>query len=97
MIKPQTKEKVWERDGQCCIWCGSHDGQPNAHYISRSRLGMGIEENILTLCPRCHRVFDQPGTDREVEESRKMSNDFRRYLCRLYPGWAEDKVIYRKG
>lgn len=30
--------------------CGSSYAMPNAHYIARAQGGLGIEENIVTLC-----------------------------------------------
>ena len=88
---PQTvKAKVYERDGECCVWCGSPNGQPNAHYIPRSHSGLGIEENILTLCWPCHMRYDQT-TDRA-----QMGEFFRRYLQSKYPDWDVNKLYYKK-
>lgn len=89
-ISPEVKKKVYERDGGCCIWCGSPYGQPNAHYIPRSQSGLGIEENILTLCWECHQRFDN-SIDRM-----KMQAYFRAYLLGKYPEWEERKLVYRK-
>ena len=44
------KRQVLERDGRCVI-CGANDGQPVAHIVARSHGGLGIPENIVTLCP----------------------------------------------
>lgn len=87
-ISPKVKRKVLDRDG-ACVWC-DREGAPNAHYISRAQGGLGIEENILTLCTDCHRRYDQT-TDRPI-----MRKYFREYLQSKYPDWDEDKLIYRK-
>ena len=87
-IPKVVKEKVLERD-KWCVWCG-RPGIPNAHYIPRSLGGLGVEENILTLCPDCHRDFDQ-GNNRV-----KKKAFFRGYLQGKYPDWDEDKLIYRR-
>ena len=88
---PQTvKNKVYERDGGCCVWCGSPSGQPNAHYIPRSHSGLGIEENILTLCWPCHMKYDQSTARSEMGEY------FKRYLESKYPEWDERKLYYKK-
>lgn len=87
-IPPKVKEKVLERD-VCCVWCGKQ-GQPNAHYIARSQGGLGIEENILTLCYGCHRRYDQ-STERQ-----KMRAYFTEYLKSKYPDWDEKKLVYQK-
>ena len=57
-IPPAVKAKVWERDGGRCILCLSPEASPNAHYISRAHGGLGIPENIVTLCRRCHEQYD---------------------------------------
>ena len=89
-IAPEVKRKVRERDGGCCILCGSPKGEPCAHYISRAQGGLGIEENVLTLCWACHMRYDQ------TTEHRALQAFFRRYLQSRYPGWDESKLIYRK-
>lgn len=89
-IPPKVKALVWERDGGCCVYCGSPDAAPVAHYIARSHGGLGIEENILTLCQNCHRQYDQ-STKRE-----EMRSFFRTYLQSKYPEWEESKLIYRR-
>ena len=96
-ISPAVKTAVWERDGGRCVCCGSRDAAPNAHFIPRSRMGLGCEENIVTLCQKCHRIFDQPGTDGEVKISIAMRKFLRSYLEVCYPDWDEKKVIYKKG
>ena len=95
-----VKENVAERDEfdgyTCCILCGT-PAPPynrlafsNAHYISRAQGGLGIEENILTLCPECHYRYDQT-TDRAM-----LKPFLGRYLKNHYPDWDEEKLIYRK-
>jgi 5-methylcytosine-specific restriction endonuclease McrA len=99
-IPKAVKLLVAERDSidgwPCCIYCGtpSPDGGiewSNAHYIGRAQEGLGnTPENILTLCPDCHRRYDQT-TDRN-----EMRNFFREYLMERYPMWSEDKLVYRR-
>ena len=90
-ITQSVKQKVWERDHGCCVSCGSPYAAPEAHFIPRSHGGLGIEENILTLCRECHDRYDN-STDRE-----DMKEFFRWYLKQEYPDWSEEKLIYRKG
>ncbi len=95
----KAKEAIAERDSiqgwPCCVRCGSASPAPlawsNAHFISRAQGGLGIPENGLTLCPRCHGEYDQT-TQRE--ELRKF---FREYLKFKHPDWDESKLYYRKG
>ena len=56
-ISPKVKAIVWERDNKCCIICGKL-GSPNSHYISRAKGGLGIEQNIVTMCIHCHNAYD---------------------------------------
>ena len=95
-----VKKAVAERDSingwPCCLSCGKPAPAEdrlafsNAHYIPRSFGGLGIEENILTLCPECHREYDF-GKNRN-----RMKNYFSGWLMDCYPGWDEEKLIYRK-
>lgn len=88
-IPRKVKEAVYERDNGCCVWCGKQ-GQPNAHYIARSQGGLGIEENILTLCWEHHRKYDQ------TTARPKMREYFKGYLKSKYPDWDEKKLTYKK-
>ena len=102
----EVKRRIAERDSfdgwPCCVYCGNpapqyNDGDEfpltwsNAHYISRAQGGLGIEENGLTLCPRCHHTYDQT-THRD-----KYREYFREYLMDHYPAWDESKLYYQKG
>lgn len=90
-IPKEIKEKVYIRDGGKCIVC-LQQGLPNAHYIPRSRGGLGIEQNIVTLCPRCHHNYDNGGQRKEI------GNIIRSYLKMQYgETWCEEELIYRKG
>lgn len=61
---------------------------------------MGIERNIVTLCPSCHRAYDEgahiqrlgKGTTRESLYCYLVS-----YLKGFYPDWNREDMIYRKG
>ena len=90
-ISPDVKRAVYERDGGICVCCGA-PGLPEAHYIARSRGGLGIEENILTLCRKCHDRYDNG-----VREDRKrMADYFKLYLSGKYESWNEETLIYRR-
>ena len=99
-ITIRVKEEVANRDSfdgfPCCILCGlpapvnNRLAFSNAHYISRAQGGLGVEENVLTLCPDCHRRYDQT-TDRAM-----LKPFFGRYLKEHYPGWDENRLYYRK-
>ena len=95
-----VKQKVADRDSfdgwPCCVLCGrpapvnNRLAFSNAHYINRAQGGLGVEENILTLCPACHNRYDQ------TTERATLKPFFGRYLGERYPGWDESKLVYRK-
>lgn len=90
-IPAPVKRAVWERDGGRCVYC-LQPGLPEAHFIPRSHGGLGIEENVLTLCRPCHDRFDH-GTRHEREGMREY---FAEYLRSRYPDWNEEILKYRK-
>ena len=98
-IPIKVKQAVAERDSfndhPCCIWCGKPAplsdtlAFSNAHYIPRSDGGLGIEENILTLCPMCHELFD-------TSNRANMKVFFEQHLKGRYSDWDEEKLRYKK-
>ena len=98
-IPARVKREVWERDKGRCVLCGaSVNAAPNAHYISRAHGGLGIPENIVTLCTgfgpgNCHDRYDN-GTKGEREA---MGRRIRAYLQSQYPDWDESRLLYKKG
>ena len=90
-ITQAVKWKVWDRDGARCIVCGSHRAMPNAHFISRAHGGLGIEQNIVTLCQNCHFRYDNTA-DRPIYREYIKS-----YLRGIYgDDWNEDDLTYKK-
>lgn len=95
-----AKTAISERDSidgwPCCIYCGmpAPHGKTtafsNAHFIPRAQGGLGIPENGLTLCPECHRKYDQTTARKEMQEF------FREYLKSKYQDWDESKLYYRR-
>ena len=88
-ITKAVKDAVWERDGGRCIICGSYQAMPNSHYIKRSKGGLGIEENVTTMCLTCHDAYD--GIERN-----KLKPIVKAHLQSKYPDWDEKKLIYNK-
>ena len=77
---------------------GQRERGANAHYISRAHGGLGIPENIVTLCTgfgpgNCHDRYDN-GTR---EEREAMGRRIRAYLQSQYPDWEESRLLYKKG
>ena len=92
-ISQKTKEMVWNRDNNRCIYCGKYVSMScaNAHFIKRSQGGLGIPENIVTLCPECHYQEDH-GLNTQLYE-----DYIEEYLKNTYgTNWSKEKLIYKK-
>lgn len=91
-ISKQVKMKVWERDQHRCIFCKKIVSweYANSHYIKRSQLGLGIEENIMTNCARCHNLFE------ESIHREKMKEFAKQHFISKYDKWNEEMLIYKK-
>jgi len=88
-IPQKVKQSVYNRDNGCCIFCGMQ-GSPNAHIVSRSHGGLGIEQNIVTACQFCHSRMDN-SPNREIYLKIAKS-----YLQSKYSEWDESKLVYDK-
>lgn len=98
-ITPQVKQEVWKRDNGRCVVCGNAvNVMPNAHVVPRSKGGMGVATNIVTLCTnftdnRCHYKYDF-GTK---EEHKAIDEIIVAYMKKHYgEGWNKTDQIYRK-
>lgn len=92
-ISQKTKKIVWDRDEHKCIVCNRYVSMScaNAHFIKRSQGGLGIEQNIVTLCPYCHYEEDF-GKNTKLYEYKIES-----YLKGKYgANWDKSKLIYKK-
>jgi 5-methylcytosine-specific restriction endonuclease McrA len=50
----QLHQQVLERDGWRCQYCGGRQNLHVHHLRARSQQGEDTEENLITLCARCH-------------------------------------------
>ena len=89
-IPPAVKSSVWHRDGCRCVICGSINAGPHCHFVRRSQLGLGIEQNIWTGCDKCHTEFDSEGTEGPLHQFVEQ------HLKSWYPGWDEADLVYKK-
>lgn len=99
-IPQSVKDIVFKRDGQRCILCGGA-GLPHCHVIRRSAGGLGVEQNIVTLCDRCHYAFDEGLDIKNVapfgfQSRREIKEYIYTYMKDQYPGWSPDGVTYHK-
>ena len=88
-ITTKVKAAVFERDGGRCVICGKI-GSPEAHYIARSQSGLGIEQNIVTLCRDCHRDYDNSYKRPFYREIIKE------HLDTHYPNFSDEDRVYKK-
>lgn len=99
----KTKQKVFSRDGDQCIFCRmnyhmectsslQYALKDCMHYINKSAGGMGIEENGVTGCRYHHSLLDNGSRGLRSE----MLVIMRNYLMDCYPEWDENKLRYSK-
>lgn len=89
-ISEKVRKVVYERDKGLCVVCGK-TGIPNGHFIRRSQGGLGIEQNIVTLCPICHNNYDNGFYRQEIY------NIIAEYLKGIYGAtWCERDLVYNK-
>ena len=91
-ISKNVKMTVWKRDNHRCIFCQKEVSweYANSQYIKRSKLGMGIPENLMTNCERCHNLFE------ESIYREKMKEFAKNYLMSKYDYWNEEMLVYKK-
>jgi len=89
-IPLKVKDIVSKRDNGICVICKVRAGKPNMHYIPRSQLGLGIEQNIVCGCEICHHEYDNGKYRKEHGETIK------KHLQSKYKSWNEEELIYHK-
>ena len=90
-ISAAVRAEVYARDKRCIV-CGKQ-GIPNAHvFVSRAHGGLGVKENVATLCMKCHHDFDN-GRDKDHYRVKQALYE---YMYRLYPNLDVDKLKVRK-
>lgn len=97
----RTREKIIERDHGMCIFCAMGyplDGDGGTgiydimHFVPKSSMGLGIEENGALGCRQHHHMLDNGGRGLRKD----MLARFEAYLRGIYPGWDRDALVYRK-
>lgn len=89
-IPPKVKKAVEERDGHKCIFCGK-SGRGEAHVIARSQGGLGVEQNLITVCRPCHHLMDDTVSRAFFVELATQ------YLKNIYPDWNPEDLVFKKG
>ena len=100
-----TIERIFERDNCSCLFCkcGYYTENKNLselefniydpmHFIPKSKLGLGIEENGVCGCRYHHHLLDN-GNKGLREEMLLIMEE---YLKLCYPNWDKEKLVYKK-
>ena len=99
----KTRQKIYIRDNGTCIFCrmGYHmegasgmmiDINDIMHFIPKSQMGLGIEQNGALGCRYHHSLLDNGNKGLRQE----MLGKFEAYLKSLYPGWDRKRLTYQK-
>jgi predicted restriction endonuclease len=100
-----TREKIVERDNYSCLFCksGYHIENMNLsnlefnifdimHFIPKSKLGLGIEQNGVLGCRAHHHLLDNGNKGLRSEMLLIMEE----YLKQCYEDWDKSKLVYKK-
>lgn len=86
---PPTPESMkddiyFERANQHCEWCDERTDSPEIHHIKpRSEGGPNDYENLIGLCPGCHRKADKGGISRTKLRSK---------VSRQMDSWSKKQI-----
>lgn len=100
-----TIKKIQIRDDYTCLFCklGYHMEKYNpnsldfivhdiAHFIPKSKMGLGIEENGIECCRYHHHLMDNGNKGLRYEMLKITEN----YLKSKYSEWNKSNLVYRK-
>jgi len=66
MVSESLRNEIFELDNLRCVVCGwegiTPKGRPvldAAHVMAENENGPDVIENLLSMCPTCHRMFDR--------------------------------------
>lgn len=89
-ISSKVRKEIHERD-KWCIICGSNYNLSIAHFIPRSKGGLGVKENLVLLCFKCHMDYDQS------LKRGHLGSIISDYLKKQYGDIDKNDLIYKKG
>ena len=103
-VSKQTYSEVLIRDGGC-VFCNKnyhmHPNFPNVldcmimdamHFIPKSKMGLGIPENLAIGCRYHHHMMDNGNQGLRKE----MLGIVEEHLKSIYPNWNKKNLVYRK-
>lgn len=99
----KTRERITERDHRVCIFCEMGYSTEGAtwmelntpdimHFIPKSSLGLGIEQNGALGCRYHHGILDNGNRGMRHE----MLERFEAYLRSIYADWSKEELVYKK-
>jgi 5-methylcytosine-specific restriction endonuclease McrA len=92
-VSPKIRDTVKRRDNMCCVVCGFPYALTIAHvFINRSHGGLGVKENLATLCIECHSKLDHG----KKIHSESVRVPLESYMNKLYPSLDIKKLKYEK-
>lgn len=92
-ISPKTRSIVLRRDSHRCVYCGTTYALQLAHvFVNRSHGGLGVEQNLVTLCIEHHMLMDN-GREEKAKPIRDVA-EF--YLRHQYKDIDIDSLKYKK-
>ncbi len=53
-ISRRLRDRIFDRDGRVCAYCGSSEDLSVDHILPKSLGGGDEEENLVTSCSRCN-------------------------------------------
>lgn len=75
-VSDKVRKEVLERDKGCCVACGDYRTLTIAHvFVNRSHGGLGVKENLATLCMKCHH---------DMDNGKKTDQEFIRAIVQTY-------------
>lgn len=92
-VTNKVRDTVLERDNNQCVSCGSRNNLTIAHvFINRSHGGLGVKENLATVCMQCHHEYDN-GKKTEQEYRRAVIQG---YMLNIYGQPNLKRLKYNK-
>ena len=90
-VSGRVRHTVLLRDEGTCLHCHTKaEKMTMAHYIPRNINGLGIPENIVALCGKCHDKMDNTTYGEE-----HLLPRVKEYLDELYPNFKDEDRVYK--
>lgn len=92
-ISQRVRKEINERDRLTCVSCGRNYNLQIAHiYLPRSRGGLGVKENLATLCIECHLKYDNG----RFEDQQQIKTRVHAYMESIYGQPNLEQLKYKK-